>query len=68
MNILHAAHALGFGGKWLTEWVAYDATILAALGGQPTDKIAGFVYIGSKINDPEDRERPVIAAIARPWP
>jgi nitroreductase len=31
MNILHAAHALGFGGKWLTEWVAYDDAILAAL-------------------------------------
>lgn len=31
MNILHAAHALGFGGKWLTEWVAYDAEILATL-------------------------------------
>ncbi len=68
MNILHAAHALGFGGKWLTEWVAYDATILAALGGQPTDKIAGFVYIGSKINTPEDRERPALAEVARAWP
>lgn len=31
MNILHAAHALGYGGKWLTEWVAYDAEIIAAL-------------------------------------
>ena len=31
LNILHAAHALGFGAKWLTEWVAYDDAILAAL-------------------------------------
>lgn len=31
MNILHAAHALGYGGKWLTEWVAYDAAITASL-------------------------------------
>jgi nitroreductase len=58
MNILHAAHALGFGGKWLTEWVAYDAEILAALGGAPTDKIAGFIYLGTKAVETEDRERP----------
>ncbi len=58
MNILHAAHMLGYGAKWLTEWVAYDPTILAALGGRPTDKIAGFLYIGSKTTEPEDRERP----------
>jgi nitroreductase len=58
MNILHAAHALGFGGKWLTEWVAYDAAVLAALGGAASDKIAGFVYVGSKTAEPEDRARP----------
>lgn len=57
-NILHAVHALGYGGKWLTEWVAYDAEILAALGGAPEDKIAGFIYIGTKTLEPVDRERP----------
>ena len=31
LNILHAAHALGYGGKWLTEWVAYDDAVLSAL-------------------------------------
>lgn len=31
MNILHAAHALGYGAKWLTEWVAYDDAVLAVL-------------------------------------
>lgn len=58
MNILHAVHALGFGAKWLTEWVAYDAEILKALGGKEGDKIAGFIYIGSKTSEPEDRARP----------
>ena len=66
-NILHAAHALGFGGKWLTEWVAYDAAILAALGGTAEDKIAGFIYIGSKISEPDDRERPKLADVVREW-
>jgi nitroreductase len=34
MNMLHAAHALGYGAKWLTEWVAYDTAILQALLSQ----------------------------------
>ena len=67
MNILHAAHALGFGGKWLTEWVAYDAAILKALGGGADDKIAGFIYIGSKTSAPDDRERPAVADVVREW-
>jgi nitroreductase len=54
MNILHAAHMLGFAGNWLTEWCAFDAEIQAALGG----KIAGFIYIGTASETPEERERP----------
>lgn len=67
MNLLHAAHMLGFGGKWLTEWVAYAPEILAALDGKPGDKIAGFLYFGSKITTPEDRARPDLAAVVREW-
>lgn len=67
MNILHAAHALDYGAKWLTEWVAYDEKILAALGGAPTDKIAGFIYLGSKTSEPDDRERPDLAVVVRRW-
>ena len=63
MNMLHAAHALGFGAKWLTEWVAYDAEILKSLGGRTTDRIAGFIYLGSKTAEPEDRARPVLAEV-----
>ena len=63
MNILHAVHALGYGGKWLTEWVAYDAEILKALGGTTIDKIAGFIYIGTKKTEPEERTRPVLEAV-----
>ncbi|MDX2095722.1 MAG: nitroreductase [Alphaproteobacteria bacterium] len=66
MNILHAAHALGFGGKWLTEWVAYEATILDALlgaapsfvKGEEAPRIAGFIYIGTRIAETPERERP----------
>lgn len=58
MNILHAVHMMGYGAKWITEWVAYDPAIITALGGKEGDKIAGFIYIGSKTTEPEDRDRP----------
>lgn len=115
MNILHAAHALGYGGKWLTEWVAYDTEILAALLGsfpnemctdsdagltpsalqgepgraasdasQPNPRpllhpysareegfidasarirIAGFIYLGTKATEPEERARPALEQV-----
>ena len=63
MNILHAAHALGYGAKWLTEWVAYDPAILAVLGGCSTEKIAGFIYLGTKTAETPDRERPALEAV-----
>lgn len=63
MNILHAANALGYGAKWLTEWVAFHGDILAALGGRASDKIAGFIYLGTKKTETEDRARPKLADV-----
>lgn len=63
MNILHAAHALGFGAKWLTEWVAFRPKIAEALGGSAGDKIAGFIYLGTKTVETDDRERPDLADV-----
>lgn len=57
-NILHACHAMGFGACWLTEWVAFEPTIIHALGGDIETKIAGFIYIGEKLSTPDDRDRP----------
>lgn len=62
-NILHACHALGWGAAWLSEWVGFDPVICEALGGSADDKIAGFVYIGEKLNEPEERDRPVLAEV-----
>lgn len=72
-NILHAAEALGFGAKWLTEWVAYDnailETLLAAAPSIPANfsreeaRIAGFIYLGTKTTETPDRERPDLASI-----
>ena len=63
MNLLTAAYALGFAGTWITEWYAYDRTVLAAFGLAPHEKIVGFVHIGRIAHQPEDRARPALADI-----
>src|SRR5271154_5727579 len=64
MNLVLAAHALGYGASWITEWYAYDRSVLDALGLQPHERIAGFVHIGRPPGPPEDRPRPSLAEIA----
>ena len=64
MSLVLAAHALGFGANWITEWYAYDRNALAALGVKENEKIAGFIHIGTPVQPPEDRPRPPLADIA----
>jgi len=46
-NILLAAHAQGFGAKWLTGPNAYDEHVRAALGLAASDRLVGFVHLGT---------------------
>jgi len=64
MSLVLAAHALGYGAYWMTEWYAYDRGVLDALGLKPNERIAGFVHIGRSNGPPEDRPRPPLAEIA----
>jgi nitroreductase len=64
MSLVLAAHALGYGANWITEWYAYDRNALAALGVNENEKIAGFIHIGTPVQPPEDRPRPPLAEIA----
>ena len=58
-HILIAAQSLDYAAQWLTEWPAYDPAVIAALGGNPeTDRIAGFIHIGNKQQQPDERKRP----------
>src|ERR1700675_3508524 len=57
MNLVLAAHALGYGASWITEWYAYDRGVLDALGLTPHERIAGFVHIGRAPGPPEGRPR-----------
>ncbi|WP_458760462.1 nitroreductase family protein [Afipia sp. TerB] len=63
MNIVHAAHALGYVANWLTGWMAFDRDVLNALGLGPEEKIAGFIHIGKASQPVEDRPRPALSDI-----
>ena len=47
MNILNAAHFLGFGAKWVTGENCYDAHFRARAGLDPADQVVGFIHLGS---------------------
>jgi nitroreductase len=63
MNLVTAAHALGYAANWITEWYAYDAAVREEFGLAPHEKIAGFVHIGKPVKPPEDRPRPPLPEI-----
>lgn len=63
MNLVTAAHALGYAANWITEWYAYDRRVLDALGLAPHERVAGFVHIGRPASPPEDRPRPPLSDI-----
>jgi nitroreductase len=63
MNMLHASHQLGFGAQWLTGFAAYDQCIHAALGLNANEQILGFIHIGSKTQEPVERERPDVVSL-----
>jgi len=66
MNLLHAAHALGFAGGWLTGWPAYNEDVRAAFGHEG-ERIAGFVFLGTSGKPLEERPRPDYDKIVSLW-
>jgi nitroreductase len=68
MVLVVAANALGFATSWITEWYAYDRSVLARLGLAPHERIAGFIHIGRPRLTPEDRDRPRLADLVTRWP
>jgi nitroreductase len=63
MNLLHAAHALGYGANWVTGWPAYDRSCLDLLGVQANERVAGIIHIGKPPGPREDRARPKLEDI-----
>ena len=66
MMLCAAAHAHGFVANWLTGWAAYSPAVYA-LVGEPGERIAGFVFIGTPARPLEERPRPEYDAVVRAW-
>ena len=66
MNLLMAAHAVGYTAGWLTGWRAYSAIVRNAFCA-PGERIAGFIFIGHPGRELEDRPRPSLTDVARTW-
>lgn len=66
-NLCLAAQASGFGAQWLTEWYAYDSEVQAAMGLDPSEKIAGFIYIGTPLEASKERARPDVESLITYW-
>lgn len=66
MNLLWAAHAMGFVGGWITGWQAYSPTVAGAFCG-PGERIAGFVYIGHAGRELDERPRAPLETVVREW-
>ena len=66
MNLLLAAHALGYVGGWVTGWRAYSDEVRAALCW-PGERIAGFIFLGHAGSVLDERARAPLATVWRPW-
>ncbi|HWK39702.1 MAG TPA: nitroreductase [Hyphomicrobium sp.] len=66
-NLCLAANALGYGTSWITEWIAYNKAVGAALGLAENERVAGFIYIGTPTEASSERERPALADIVSRW-
>jgi nitroreductase len=66
MNLLNAAHALGFTGGWITGWPTYSEAVRAAFGREG-ESIAGFLFIGTPGMPLEERARPDYDRVVSTW-
>jgi nitroreductase len=66
LNLLHAAHALGYVAGWITGWQAYSEHVRAAFC-EPGERIAGFIFIGHPGVELAERPRPELSAVYRRW-
>ncbi len=66
-NLLLAANSAGWAGVWLTEWIACHAGIDQALGVKQSERIAGFIYLGTATANPPERPRAAITNKVRSY-
>jgi nitroreductase len=67
MNLLHAAHAHGFVGSWLTGWAAYSPAVAKTFGAREGDTIVGYFFLGTAGADLSERPRPEYDEVVGAW-
>jgi nitroreductase len=67
MNVLNAIHALGYGAFWATGADAYDARLHRALGFHATERLLGFLFVGTPPRDAKHAKRSDRTAHVREW-
>jgi len=66
MNMLNAAHFLGYGGMWVTGLNAYDPAVASALGFEAPSRLVGFLALGTPRPGPA-LARPSRESHVREW-
>ena len=66
-QMLLAAAAMGWGANWITDWYSYDPRAKTILGVADGELVAGFLYLGTSTEAPQERVRPDVAAITTTW-
>ena len=66
MNLLLAAHALGYVAGWVTGWRTYSERVRSAFC-EPGERLGGFIFIGHPSRELEDRPRPQLSDVVREW-
>lgn len=71
MNLLHAAHAMGYGANWITNWYSDKEEARTMLGLAPHERVVGFVHIGTFEGTAPERPRPdvekLVTDYSGPW-
>lgn len=67
MNLLHAAHAHGFVGSWLTGWAAYSPAVAQAFGARAGDCVVGYFFLGTAGGPLSERPRPEYDDVVSAW-
>ena len=67
MNLVLAAHAMGYAANWTTGWIAYDPAAGKVLGLGPGERFVAIIHIGTSTVPAVDRPRPAIADIVTYW-
>jgi nitroreductase len=66
MNVIHAIHAHGFVGGWITGWPTYNDDVRDLFGKAP-ERIAGFIFAGTADGALAERPRPELDAVLSRW-